>query len=323
MKLIQMKRKREKMIESVPGLVEGKDYLVFTDNDFDGYIPLNYRAFKQIGSESFLGQSAIPRSAGIQNKRDFEELTFTNLSIDEYYNGYYTPQRKKLVVFIINEKYDDIYGKIQVFIPASFDLDDVEAFSDDGFIRYNEKSFKLVKKVLRFKKNLIQAFSLLADPRAKNILNAIKNKKPYKVKNKEELKIAIFHINPRDNLNNLDVSNVVDMSAMFYGSTFNGNISKWDVSGVTNMTNMFFDSYFDGDISSWDVSSVTEARGMFYSANFNGDISDWNFKNLTNYYQFCTREQVRNGMKVPTVMLRNIIKQTFGKTLPVEHRVFG
>ena len=80
-----------------------------------------------------------------------------------------------------------------------------------------------------------------------------------------------------------DVSNVTDMGAMFYGTSFNNDLSSWDVSNVTNMNAMFaFDSSFNGDLSSWDVSSVIDMSYMFRDAtSFNGDISYWDVSNVT------------------------------------------
>jgi surface protein len=48
-------------------------------------------------------------------------------------------------------------------------------------------------------------------------------------------------------------------------TTFNQDISNWDVSNVTNMSYMFyFASAFNQDIGDWDVSSVTEYEFMFF-----------------------------------------------------------
>ena len=51
---------------------------------------------------------------------------------------------------------------------------------------------------------------------------------------------------------------------MFENATaFNQPIGHWDVSNVTNMSVMFYGSPFNQDISSWDVSNVTDMAGMF------------------------------------------------------------
>jgi surface protein len=88
-----------------------------------------------------------------------------------------------------------------------------------------------------------------------------------------------------NNLNNWDVSNVINMEDMFNTATlFNQDINDWDVSSVTNMAFMFGNATsFNGDISSWDVSSVTNMTFMFGNAiSFNQDIGNWNVNSVTN-----------------------------------------
>ena len=83
-----------------------------------------------------------------------------------------------------------------------------------------------------------------------------------------------------------NVSNITNMSYMFYCCEeleSVGDISKWDVSNVTNMRSMFFRcESFNQYISGWDVSSVTDMRYMFCNCkSFNQDISNWDVSNVT------------------------------------------
>ena len=100
-------------------------------------------------------------------------------------------------------------------------------------------------------------------------------------------------------LSNWDMSNVIDISGMFYSSgKFSknwsvGNLSNWNTSKVTNMVNLFGSSGYNseswniGNISNWDTSNVTNMYCMFYSAGFNattwniGDLSNWNTSKVT------------------------------------------
>ena len=93
-------------------------------------------------------------------------------------------------------------------------------------------------------------------------------------------------------LGDIDVSNITDMSKLFFEDEneveihrldFSG-ISSWDVSKVTDMSHMFEDCYvFNENISSWDVSSVKNMERMFDECNFFAqDISSWDVSGCEN-----------------------------------------
>lgn len=84
-------------------------------------------------------------------------------------------------------------------------------------------------------------------------------------------------------LNEWDVSNVEDMTRMFWSSLyFNENIGDWDVSNVKIMKEMFDSALaFNHDIGNWDVSNVENMELMFNSAEvFDQDISTWDVSNV-------------------------------------------
>ena len=115
-----------------------------------------------------------------------------------------------------------------------------------------------------------------------------KNKYKYFPKTKEELREIIENrIKEEGNevdLNDIDVSNITDMSELFVEIDFDGDISGWDISKVKNMSFMFYNcESFNQDISNWDVSNVTDMSYMFYNCeSFNKDISNWDVSNVKN-----------------------------------------
>ena len=98
----------------------------------------------------------------------------------------------------------------------------------------------------------------------------------YHPKTKDELRKLIEKLlNERGknaNLNDIDVSNITDMSNLFekvllrYRKPIKLDLSSWDTSNVTDMQCMFYEcmSLKELDLSGWDISNVTNMDQMFY-----------------------------------------------------------
>ncbi len=102
------------------------------------------------------------------------------------------------------------------------------------------------------------------------------------------------------------VSNVTDMSDMFSRTyVFNDSLNNWIVSKVTDMSNMFnYSKIFNQDISGWDVSNVTDMSGMFNQAfRFNKDISNWNVDKVSKYDAFTSFYSALKSINEPNFPL--------------------
>lgn len=89
-------------------------------------------------------------------------------------------------------------------------------------------------------------------------------------------------------LNNWNVSNVVDMSFMFFRAySFNQPLDNWDVSNVNTMSLMFQGTTsFNQNISNWNVSNVNNMDGMFAYAAFNQNLKLEIVNNVVNFMAF-------------------------------------
>lgn len=74
-----------------------------------------------------------------------------------------------------------------------------------------------------------------------------------------------------------DVSEVTDMSYLFFGRNITFSLSSWNTENVVTMKGMFEGADYDEDIRHWDVSSVETFAFMFKDSTFGQDLTRWQF----------------------------------------------
>ena len=188
-----------------------------------------------------------------------------NLALDDYENIEDNDS--------ISQKSNIINPKSDKYIKYRIEWDELIRKFDEGEVLLNSKELShlaFLSKTLGYKYD--------------------KNYENYWGENKFFLSDAIdcvCQVDPKADLNWMDVSEIIDMSELFAQGTcvkFDGDISNWNVSNVVNMDRMFQDSQFtgdNGDISNWNVSNVKSMVDIFNNSQFKHfqDIyKKWNIK---------------------------------------------
>ena len=106
----------------------------------------------------------------------------------------------------------------------------------------------------------------------------------YLVKDKEELQ-EIIKTNSKP-LNSLDVSNITDMSSLFYNisNVTYFDIDSWNTSNVISMSSMFYNCKSLITIPLLDTSNVTSMPYMFFNCSSLTTIPFLDTSNVTNMY---------------------------------------
>ena len=103
----------------------------------------------------------------------------------------------------------------------------------------------------------------------------------YFPKDKDELKklmeILVKERGNNGRFNDIDTSNVTDMSGLFKdNSDFNGDISDWNVGKVTDMSSMFENaSSFDCDLNNWDTEQANTSKMFKGATKMRKRLPDW------------------------------------------------
>ncbi len=104
-------------------------------------------------------------------------------------------------------------------------------------------------------------------------------------------------------LDDVDTSNVTDMSGLFKGTNIEGlDLSRWDVSKVEDFSLAFNNTTIKKlDLSSWNLSTVKYAKNMLWCSNIEEiNLGSFNFYNVPDYqFMFGVNQaNIANAYKV-------------------------
>jgi len=165
-----------------------------------------------------------------------------------------------------------------------------------------------------------------------NIISITFQNKVYAPTNSSELFRDLTKLQVINNANNLNVSKVINMWAMFCNCGTLKNIvglSDWDVSSVTTMQEMFVNCRSLAsieDLSNWNVSNVTRMSSMFNgcSSLTSINLSNWDMTNVTSVWGMfngCEKiEEIYTPAKLPSGNLNIILPKRYKDANKPEER---
>ena len=231
------------------------------------------------------------------NNKNFQILS--NMKYLNDYNKEIIKEINNIKSQIINEKkfsiIDKIYSKMskicEITLKYKIETDeDIQIFGEE-FVENNKNNFKMV-----IDNNIYELNYQLEKDKIKNEIIEVKliqyNKTDnlsciFKVNDYSDDFISLISIS--DNFENIDMSDIINMSSMFSSCTSLKSlpdISKWNTNNVNDMSNMFSccSSLISlPDISKWNTNNVNDMSGMFNSCTSLKslpDISKWNTNNV-------------------------------------------
>lgn len=252
--------------------------------NFKKYKKIFYDNIKQ-SVEVELNKECFKQIIGPKYAKEYSNEYIINMA--KHFSHAYLFKNGDIALFVNHQHpYEKVFYYVKQSKNAGYAINEkLLTFNTDSSVIGDTDSIEAIKKAFDenyyIKKYKISTIHPKDQSQLNEILSAVEYEEAEKqngtiksISSLEELKL---------DLNWIDVSNVKDMSYLFFNAqNMNYDISKWDVSNVVNMKAMFYGcEHFNCDISNWDVSNVKDMCYMFqYCKSFNRNISNWNVSNV-------------------------------------------
>ena len=111
---------------------------------------------------------------------------------------------------------------------------------------------------------------------------------------------------------NLDVSNVTNMSYMFYNNQISdlSSLANWNTNNVSNMRYMFEQNQISdlNPLTNWKVDNVSDISGMFYFNHISNlsPLVNWNVNNVTSMYDMFGVNQISDLSPLANWKVNNV-----------------